>query len=116
MVQKPNDYFLKSVKHIRNIYGEKPVLFFSDDVNWVKENIKPLIDHSFICDGNLSAEMDLYLMSMCSYFVLSNCTFSWWAACFSSYESKFIVIPKFWFKGVEVDKSIIPSDWNYKII
>jgi len=111
-----NKYFLDSVKYLRNIYGELPVFIFSDDIEWVKYNLRPLINNSFIFEKSRSAEMDLYLMSKCSYFVLSNSTFSWWAACLSSSVDKFIVVPRYWFKGVEVNKSIIPLDWNYEIL
>ena len=36
-------------------------------------------------------------MSLCSHFILSNSSFSWWGAYLSQYENKVIVAPETWF-------------------
>ena len=55
-------------------------------------------------------------MSKGNYFILSNSTFSWLAAFFSKDKDKFLVIPKFWFNGKEINSEYIYKEWNYKLI
>ena len=55
-------------------------------------------------------------MTKAKFFVLSNSTFSWWAAFLSQNKNKFIIIPKFWFSNVEINNDFIFKEWNYQIM
>ena len=110
-------YYLKATYFLRNKFGNLPVLLFSDDPKWLKENLLNSIPNSYlISSGNLSPESDFLIMSKGNYFILSNSTFSWLAAFFSKDKDKFIVIPKFWFNGKEIKSEYIYKEWNYKLI
>ena len=110
-------YYIKSIKYIRNRFGDIPVFLFSDDYEWLNENLKETIPNSIVFSSNLyTAEEDMYYMSKAKYFVLSNSTFSWWAAFLSTKKNKFIIVPKYWFNEVKTSKDYIYKDWNYKII
>ena len=110
-------YFIKAVKYIRKKFGELPVLLFSDDYNWLNENLKEVIPNSFVISSiSNSAEEDLFYMTKAKYFILSNSTFSWFAAFLSTKKNKFIVLPKYWFNKVKTSKDYIYKDWDYKII
>jgi len=90
---------------------KKPAFFcFSDNPTWAKENIEMnfpviFIDHNF--SDNLIHE-DLYLMSLCKHFIISNSTFSWWGAWLSVENNKSVICPN---ENYWDNKSILPEDW-----
>jgi len=71
-----------------------PVLIFGDDPQWCKEQELFSSDRFMIAEGN-NMEVDLCLMAMCQYHIISNSSFAWWAAWLAN--SKSVVAPKRWF-------------------
>ncbi len=111
------NYYLNGISFLRNRFGNLPVLIFSDDHEWIKNNLANQIQNSYLISNQKSTpEIDFYIMSKGNYFVLSNSTYAWLAAFFSKNKDKFIVLPKFWFKDKEILDSYIYKDWQYKII
>lgn len=98
----PN-YYISAIKHIiENLKpGQPHFYFFSDDMNWVKENIASKLDdnisYSFVeSNDNDSGYIDFYLLSKCKHQVLSNSSFSFWAAFLSQNKGKIVIIPDAW--------------------
>ncbi len=61
-----------------------------------------------------SAYSDLWLMTLCRYFINANSTFSWWGAWLSSYAEKMVVTPdpnKFCKLTTCGFKGLIPDGW-----
>jgi len=87
---------------------DKPVKIFSDDPEWCVKHFKG--DRFNICTGNFIEDFEL--MSKCTYNIIANSSFSWWAAWLSN--SKKVIAPKKWFgpKGPGSSKDIIPSEWE----
>ena len=79
-------------------------LFFSDDMEWVKENIH--VPNAIYVDWNTGKEswQDMYLMSMCNHNIIANSSFSWWGAWLNNHKDKIVVSPKW-------DEEIIPEEW-----
>ncbi len=77
---------------------EAPVFFvFSDDYFWVKENIPfKETDRVFYIDEicRLEDYEQLLLMSSCRAQIISNRTFSWWAARLNTNSDKLVFMPK----------------------
>lgn len=71
-----------------------PVIVFSDDVNWCKEQDIFKSDRFIISEHN-NTGVDLYLQTLCKYHIICNSSFSWWGAWLS--ESKLVISPKKWF-------------------
>jgi len=78
-------------------------LIASDDIDWCKKNI--YLPNSHYLEG-YSAHEQLWILSMCHHFIISNSSFSWWAAWLSRYEHKIVIAPETWF-GPEG-----PSNWE----
>lgn len=112
-----NQYYINSVKYIRTNFENLPVYIFTDDPKWVSDNFQSLISNSFLISEKFQdAEVDFFLMTKAKYFIISNSTFSWWAAFFSENKDKFIILPKNWFKKDVINSNLIYKEWAYKII
>jgi hypothetical protein len=96
------DYYMKAIKHINNEV-EKPTYFiFSDDIGWCEENFDFLSSKVFINKTHGALE-DFQLMRNCQSNIISNSTFSWWAAWLpgergDTLDSQ-VVLPSRWLKN-----------------
>lgn len=115
-----NSYYIDAINYIRTqTSNEITVFIFSDDLIWVKKNFpfpKSLdvlfVDSTSDVDQTLR---DFYLMSSCKHNIISNSTFSWWAAWLNSNPEKVVVAPKKWFKESSLQEKvakIIPQGWK----
>jgi len=102
------EYIYEAIKHIPDY---DIILVISDDIQWCKDNIR-LPNCVFNNDDYYDCDA-LWLMSMCSHFVISNSSFSWWGAYLSRNPDKIVVAPDTWF-GADVPdnpKDIWCDDW-----
>lgn len=88
-------YYSRGVEIIRKQFPDAVLFVFSDDIEWVKENVK-FSGIVYYESGNNSVWEILRLMSACKHFVMSNSTFSFWAQYLSSNENKIVIAPKRW--------------------
>lgn len=71
-----------------------PLFFcFSDDIEWCKKNLKSSKPIYFVENNQAEQTEDLWLFTKCSYFIISNSTFSWWASQLA-YNTKRIIFPE----------------------
>ena len=80
-----------------------PVIVFSDDSAWCKEQELFESDRFMISEDN-SVDADLCLMSMCTHHIIANSSLSWWGAWLA--KSKQVIAPKNWFGGDCIDKKV----------
>ena len=85
-------------------------IFFSDDVDWVKENFKQENVKYINWNHKEESWQDMYLMSRCKHNIIANSSFSWWGAWLNSNTNKIVIAPTPWFKN-SLDYDIIPSSW-----
>lgn len=106
----PIEYYEKALTHFDE---ECPVLVFSDDIGWCKEQEFFQGDRFMLseyserypqtCDtleGRQKALIpyyDLCMMSLCNGGIIANSTMSWWAAWLMKNPSQPIIAPKQWF-------------------
>ena len=85
-------------------------IIMSDDIPWCKLNIR---FPSLFLEGYLPQEQ-MWIMSMCHQFVISNSSFSWWGAYLSRYENKIVVAPETWFgpEGPQAWQDIYCEGWK----
>jgi hypothetical protein len=107
------EWYEKAWQKMQKQIGVCQAIIFSDDINWVRKNI--LLEGKVIFAESHSAMpewIDMARMSNCDHFIISNSTFSWWAAWLSKADNKKIIAPSFWFKGEATkDLGICPSTW-----
>ncbi|WP_321019906.1 alpha-1,2-fucosyltransferase [Bacteroides sp.] len=113
----PKDYYIKAIDYIEKKV-ENPVFYvFSDNWDWVEENLSGINYKSVNWNPSIGwgNHLDMQLMSLCKYNIISNSTYSWWGALLNRNE-KIVITPKNWFneKLIEfrdVSKNIILEDW-----
>jgi len=83
----------------------------SDDIHWCKEHIK--IPEAIFIEGYKAYEQ-MWILSMCDKFIISNSSFSWWAAYLSRAENKIVLAPETWFgpKGPPSWQDMYCKDWT----
>lgn len=109
-------YYFQAIKELGK--NEKDIIFFifSDDHEWVKNNLNINFPVVYVDHNNSEACFeDLYLMSLCKHNIIANSSFSWWGAWFNKNNCKKIYAPKNWFnanvKNIN-DKDLIPPSWH----
>ena len=104
-----------------------PLHYYLSGINWYQQNVKnpffifltddpEFVEHSFADIKNQlisknSLFVDFCIISLCDYGVMSNSSFSWWAAYMMKNKKK-IFFPKYWLgwkNNVEYPKGIKPS-------
>lgn len=81
-----------------------------EDVLWIKRHYHFNADVRYVDLDNPDYE-ELRLMMSCKHFVISNSTFSWWAAVLSNQcVSKKVWAPSIWYKGGE-KVNMFADDW-----
>ncbi|MFA6587802.1 MAG: alpha-1,2-fucosyltransferase [Patescibacteria group bacterium] len=103
-------YYQDAIKLIEKSQKNLKLFVFSDDINWVKENLKTNQPMVFL-QGNTSYE-DLILMSLCKHNIIANSTFSLWGAWLNANPNKIVVAPKKWFTDPKIStQDLVPSSW-----
>jgi hypothetical protein len=90
------------------------VLVFSDDIDAAKQIFSQLeisLPVQFAESPENSPEETLILMSKSDALVISNSTFSWWAAQLGN-KSKFVVCPSKWFRGMLDPEDLFSPKWH----
>lgn len=106
-------YYNRAIFEVENKF-ENPFFFlFSDDPEWVRQNIK--VNHqSVVVNINSGSDSywDMKLMSLCKHNIISNSTFSWWGAWLNQYPEKHVIAPRKWMniKDFKLEDTI-PEDW-----
>ncbi len=107
-------YYTDAVEYIKNRLGENIKVFaFSDDPDWVLENLKLSVDIKII-NNNTSANSfeDLRLMLNCDHNIIANSSFSWWGAWLNQNPEKIVISPKKWYNKKQLQNAdIVPSSW-----
>ena len=84
------DYYNEALKYFPNLN----VLIFSDDPEWCKDSFNQ--KNNYIIES-YNAGIDLCLMSLCSYHIIANSSFSWWGSWLA--KSKKTIAPLQWFQN-----------------
>lgn len=87
-------YYHNALKYVTE-YLENPVFFwFSDDIDWVKQNFGERENFRFVSLHTKHADIDeMMLMKNCKHIIAANSTFSWWASWLNEHEEAMHICP-----------------------
>lgn len=109
-------YYQKAIDYIKQNMESPAFYIFSDDIDWVRENLDlSQTEHQFI-DWNKGADSfrDMQLMSLCRHNIIANSSFSWWGAWLNSNADKIVIAPGTWYKNEtkeDYPNGFIPEEW-----
>lgn len=106
-----SSYFQKAMDKICQMIETPTFVFFSDDIQWVKDNvISP--EKVYYESGKDSTCEKLRLMASCKHFIVSNSSFSWWAQYLGKENGSVVVAPSRWSVKETKPSAIYQNDWN----
>lgn len=100
-------YYSKAVKVINMQLSNPIFLLFSDDIAWVKENLKIKGTVIYISDMGFADYEEFTIMKHCRHNIIANSTFSYWAAYLNDNPGKIVLYPASWKKA-----ALIPDGWR----
>lgn len=108
------EYYKKAMKYLEEKVVNINYFIFSDDIEWVKENLA--IQNAIYIDSKEKRipHEDIYLMSLCDHNIIANSSFSWWGAWLNQNEKKMVIAPKRWFADDKLEsqsKDIVCESW-----
>ena len=112
------EYFAKAAQRIQAQAADMKLVVFSDDVEWVRENM-PMTEGALFISGRpdangnpLRPSDEMTLMAACQHHIISNSTFSWWGAYLNPRTDKIVVAPQRWNNSPEFHhRNIAPEGW-----
>lgn len=111
------EYYESAITFMLQQFSNPLLVFFSDDIEWVKHSFAKHSPYSLFIDNNdpQTSWKDLYLMSNCNHHIIANSTFSWWAAWLRDFNKKKIIIaPEHWYHPSRENSGaidLIPNHW-----
>lgn len=108
-----NSYYIAAIEHLRANHPDAELYVFSDEPNYTRHllNSRGLAFTPVASGSDLG---DLYLMSLCRNFVISNSSYSWWGAWFGekcgTKPAGLVVAPKEWVT-IDATPSPCPARW-----
>jgi hypothetical protein len=113
------DYFKRGIASVRQAMRERGarvrprVLFFSDDPMYCQKTFAASeLEYDVVCVDERREAIALYVMSRFRFYVISNSSFSWWAAKLGE-PAAFVVAPRPWFgpTGPQDFDDVYESHW-----
>lgn len=110
------EYYKDAVAYINNKVTPDHYYLFSDDPDWVQQNLNFFPGKMTVVNWNKGDDSwkDMYLMSQCGHNIIANSSFSWWGAWLNNRKDKIVIAPKQWFaeeKKNSETETLIPGEW-----
>ncbi|MDA7700410.1 alpha-1,2-fucosyltransferase [Methylophilaceae bacterium] len=106
------EYYNGAVDLMRSKLNNPRFFIFSDDIDWVRENLNLGSGVVFVDQNKeIDSYNDMRLMSLCKHNIIANSTFSWWGAWLNPNPAKIVISPKWWFKNKKNMADLLPPEW-----
>ena len=92
------EYYERAMKFIAEKIKDPYFFIFSDEEEWVRENLKTTYPH-FIFPLKYSGkkfEHKFHLATLCKHHIIANSSWGWWGAWLSQHKGKIIIAPQRW--------------------
>jgi hypothetical protein len=102
------DYFRQAMKLMEQKTDSVTYCFFSDDIAWVREQFGSRENYLYLSGQEPMDDVEeFFCMRECSHDIISNSSFSWWAAYLNPNPEKMVIAPitGFW------KKEFYPAEW-----
>lgn len=107
------EYYMNAIKIISNKLDNPAFFIFSDDIDWVKENLKIDFPTVFVSNPGIKDYEELIIMSRCKHDIIANSSFSFWGAWLNQNPEKIVIAPKKWNNRYQADyKDLLPETWT----
>lgn len=107
------NYYNRAIKEISSKIKSPVYFIFSDDLFWVRNNLKINTEHYFVA-GLKSDIQEFELMKNCKHYIIANSSFSWWAAWLGEKKQSIVVAPKTWIANEQNNFSdLLPRNWRW---
>lgn len=105
-------YYLSALAELKKTSGIRKVQIFSDDIEWCRRVFRGE-EYSYVTfAGDLLTEFAL--LASFRNIVISNSTFSWWAAFCNLHKDKHVIAPEVWQRGLHTrDTQLFVPGWRY---
>ena len=108
---KSDIYYGKAIGLLETRVSNPKYFIFSTDINRAEKimegfGIKNVVYINPIKAKN-NVKLDLYLMSLCDHFIISNGTFYWWAAYLGEHKKSLVIAPNNGF----TNRDALPPNW-----
>jgi len=105
-------YYQNAIQHIVDKVGQVVLYIFSDDTEWVRDNLKVNVPCVYVDHNRGPASyVDMQLMSLCKHHIIANSSFSWWGAWLNPSAEKIVVAPTNWFAKPMPTQDLLPAPW-----
>lgn len=116
------DYYQQAIAEIKRRIPNPVFHIFSNDIDKARQMLAPLLSSPTLSSPLLSSPLlssppdliDMCMMAHCKHAIISNSTFSWWAAWLSKTTDSIVIAPKKWYIPDDMNqqtKDLIPSNW-----
>ena len=105
------NYYERAIDIMRKKVKNPTFVFFSNDIEWVKKNIKIDSCPCFYESGKDEQWEVMRLMSSCKHFIISNSTFHWWAQYLSINPGKIVIAPSRWYND-DFKSALYQDNWE----
>lgn len=108
------DYFHSAINRLKADATQiQKLILFTDSPEIIMRYIPNVANSSVLFDPpkNFEALENMIVMSCAENFIISNSTYSWWAAFLSLGSNPKVYAPVPWFHDLEVPVGLIPTNW-----
>lgn len=105
------EYYLKAIEIMVQKIPDAHFFVVSEEPEWVRKNFKIQYPYTLIShkEDNERAYENLWLMSLCKHFIISQGTYHWWGAWLSKNPKKIVIAPNP--EKLGMAKDFIPENW-----
>ncbi len=90
------DYFINAAKYMKEKLSAPKFFIFSDDIDWVKKNLKLERFGNVVFMDRTEPNIDMMISAGAKNHIIVNSTFAWWCAWLNKNPKKIVIAPRRW--------------------